>query len=99
MPSVRTRDALALALFSLAWLLPVTYHGFHAGEKIPGFPERFAQLTNVSCLFRASMAVWPYDYVQVQGRSGEPWVTLDERDYFQMPAFGPPHAIRRAAAP
>ncbi len=85
---VRTRDAAFLALFSVIWLLPITYHGFHAGERMPGWPFRLVHLTSISCLFRTSMPAWFYDYVQVQGRAGDPWVTLDESQYFQMPAFG-----------
>jgi hypothetical protein len=86
--AVRARDAAALALFVLFWLVPITYHGFHGGERMPGWPYPLLHLTNVSCLFKGSVPVWFYDYVQVQPGAGRPWVTLDESEYFQMPAFG-----------
>lgn len=86
--AIRARDAAAFVLFCLLWLLPITYHGFHGGERMPGFPYPLLHLTNISCLFRVSIAHWYYDYIQVQLGSGAPWVTLEEGDYFRMPAFG-----------
>jgi hypothetical protein len=79
---------VAFGLFCLLWLLPITYHGLHGGNPMPGWPYPLVHLTNISCLFKASVPVWYYDYIQVQPRPGQPWVTLDEHDYFRMPAFG-----------
>jgi hypothetical protein len=55
---------------------------------MPGLPYPLLHLTNISCLFRVSVAHWYYDYIQLQPGSGAPWVTLDESEYFRMPAFG-----------
>ena len=88
MPSVRIRDAVALALFSLLWLLPVTYHGFSGGQRMPGWPVALVHLTSISCLFKSSYYTWPSAYVEARFQPGGPWVTLDESEHFQMLPFG-----------
>lgn len=84
----RARDALGLAFFTVAWLLPLLYHGFNGGERMPGYPARLVHLTNVSCLFVYSVPAWQWFYAQVQPRAGADWSTLPEREYFRMRAFG-----------
>lgn len=86
-PRAKLEDVARLAFFALFWILPVTYHGLSGSQRMPGWPRTLVHLTNISCLFTESMSTWPFDYIQVQTGSDE-WTTLEESDYFRMPAFG-----------
>jgi hypothetical protein len=83
---VRTRDRVAVWLFTFLWLLPVLYVG--TTRRAPPFPRLLVQLTNVTCLFTRAQPVWAAYYVQIRTSHDGPWIELDTRPTFGLQPFG-----------
>jgi hypothetical protein len=92
---VRPRDLALLAAFSVAWLVPLAYHGLNGGRPSPWVPSWLLQFTNVSCLFTRSYYAWPVEYIEAQTGPGIPWIELPEADYFAMEVFGRQTRLRQ----
>jgi hypothetical protein len=78
---------LWLAVFTLVWLVPVTFHGL-ARRRLPGAPRLLYQTTNVSCLFVSSAPYVPQQYIQVLRPGETEWVTEEDGHYLRMSPFG-----------
>ena len=78
---------LWLAVFSLFWLVPITFSGL-AHRRMPGTPRLLYQTTNVSCLFVSSAPYVPQQYIQVLLPGHRDWVTEEDGHYLRMSPFG-----------
>lgn len=84
---VRTRDLIALASFTLLWLVPMAYVGYLGGSPA-SWPTTLRDLYAVSCLFGPGSTRTSVFYVQVRYDDRRGWYDLDESEYFGLEPFG-----------
>ncbi|MFV8749404.1 hypothetical protein ACNOYE_02505 [Nannocystaceae bacterium ST9] len=84
----RRRDRLAVAVFLLAFLLPMLLRATAPELRIPGTPRILAKLHDIACLFPTKPSGWSSYYVQVLYPGDKQWTTLDQSELFPLQPFG-----------
>jgi hypothetical protein len=84
----RRRDRLAVAVFSIVFLIPMVLRATVLERPLPGTPRVLAKLHDIACLFPTKPNGWSSYYVQVLYPGHEQWTTLDQSELFPLQPFG-----------
>jgi hypothetical protein len=87
-PAPRLRDRVAVALFVVAFLIPLLLRASVLERPLPGTPRVLAKLQDIACLFPVKPNGWSSFYVQVLYPGDKQWTTLDQAELFPMQPFG-----------
>lgn len=84
----RRRDRLAVAVFLVAFLIPMVLRATVLERSPPGTPRLLAELHRIACLFPVKPDRWNSYYVQVLYPGDKQWTTLDQSELFPLQPFG-----------
>lgn len=87
-PAPRRRDRLAVAVFIVAFLIPMLLRASVLDRPLPGTPRVLAKLQDITCLFPVKPNGWSSFYVQVLYAGDKQWTTLDQAELFPLQPFG-----------